>query len=253
MNRVRSVLLPALAGQFLLGAWWLASALGWFPVGTVPSPPEVARAFAVEVSSSRLLVHVAASLYRVGWGFWSGAVAGVGFGLVISRSPSARAAVLPWINFFRSLSPIAWVPFAIVWFGLGDPPAIFLIFMATFFQLALSTMAAAANVPRVYYKVAVELALPRREVLLGVTLPAIMPTLITSLRVAAGVAWMVVVAAEMIARDSGLGFLVLDARSALRMDLVVVAMVTIGAIGIALDLLFSRLLQVESVRWGAER
>lgn len=253
MSRLRNVLLPLLTGQVMLLLWWLASALGWFPVGTVPSPPEVAASLVEELRSSRLITHMIASLYRVSWGFCAGAVTGVGFGLVVSRSPVARAAVLPWINFFRSLSPIAWVPFAILWFGLGDPPAIFLIFMSTFFQLALSTIAAATTVPQVYYRVASEMGLPRREVLLGVTLPAIVPNLVLSLRVAAGVAWMVVVAAEMIARDSGLGFLVLDARSGLRMDLVVVAMVTIGAIGICLDLLFARVMMIQSVRWGVER
>jgi len=242
-----------LIGLVVLAGWWLACAAGAFPAGTVPAPGEVATAFVHELGSWRLVVHALASLYRVAWGFVGAVVTAVPLGLLIGCSAGTRAALLPWINFFRSLSPIAWVPFAIVWFGLGDPPAIFIIFLATFFQIALATAAAAAVVPAVYYRVADDMAFAPREVLFQITLPAILPQLVTALLVAIGVAWMVVVAAEMIARDSGLGYLILDARSGLRMDLVVVAMITIGAIGIGLDIVFARLGTLDRVRWGFER
>jgi NitT/TauT family transport system permease protein len=251
--RALRVALPVLTGLAALAAWWTACTVDVFPTGTVPPPAEVAAAFVQELRSSRLLVHAIASLYRVAWGFLAAGLTAVPLGLVLGRSAMARAALLPWINFSRSLSPIAWVPFAIVWFGLGDPPAIFIIFLATFFQIALATTAAAGSVPSVYYRVAEDLELAPREVLFRITLPAIMPQLVTALRVAIGVAWMVVVAAEMIARDSGLGYLILDARSGLRMDLVVVAMITIGTIGIALDIAFAGLAKLDSVRWGFER
>ncbi len=245
--------LPLAIGLVLLAAWWLACAAGMFPPGTVPSPADVARAFAIEVRTGRLFADVIASLYRVAWGFATGVVAAVPLGLVVGRSAAVRTAVLPWINFFRSLSPIAWIPFAIVWFGIGDPPAIFLIFLATFFQIALATAAASSAVPKVYYRVAQELGLGAAEVVFRVTLPAILPQLVTALRVAIGVAWMVVVAAEMIAVQSGLGFLIVDARNGLRMDLVVCGMITIGLFGVALDLAFARLSRIASVRWGFER
>ena len=156
-------------------------------------------------------------------------------GLVVGRHARARAALLPWINFFRSLSPIAWIPFAIIWFGVGDPPAIFIIFIATFFQIALATAAAAAACRRSTTASPRISACAGAQVLFRVTLPAILPQLVIALRVAIGVAWMVVVAAEMIAVRSGLGFLIVDARNGLRMDLVVCGMITIGAIGIVLD------------------
>jgi len=247
------VVLPLVVGLAVLAAWWAACGVGAFPPGTVPPPDRVAAAFLQELGSGRLVVHAVASLYRVAWGFVGAVITAVPLGLVIGRSPTIRVALLPWINFFRSLSPIAWVPFAIVWFGLGDPPAIFLIFLATFFQLALATAGAAAAVPEVYYRVAEDMALAPREVVFQVTLPAILPQLVTALRVAIGVAWMVVVAAEMIARDSGLGYLILDARAGLRMDLVAVSMITIGAIGIGLDVVFARLANQDRVRWGFER
>ena len=246
-------LLPVLTGLIILAAWAAAYAAGLFPPGTVPSPADVAHAFGTEIASGRLASDIIASLFRVAWGFVTAVVTAVPLGLVVGRHARAREALLPGINFFRSLSPIAWIPFAILWFGVGDPPAIFIIFIATFFQIALATSAASASVPKVYYRVAEDLGLSGRDVLLHVTLPAIFPQLVIALRVAIGVAWMVVVAAEMIAVNSGLGYLIIDGRNALRWDLVVCGMITIGAIGILLDIVFARLAKIPSVRWGFER
>lgn len=250
---MRRWLLPLLTGSILLGVWWIACLADAFPTGTVPSPPEVADAFVQEIQSGRLLDDIIASLYRVAWGYIVAVILAVPLGLVIGRSMATRDALMPWVNFFRSLSPIAWIPFGIIWFGVGDPPAIFIIFLATFFQIVLATAASAASVPKVYYRVAEDMNLRGVNVLLQITLPAILPQLVTALRVAIGVAWMVVVAAEMIAVRSGLGFLIVDARNGLRMDLVVCGMITIGVIGIGLDALFARLAKIPSLRWGFER
>ena len=247
------IALPVVTGLAILAVWWIASAAGMFPIGTVPAPIEVAKAFGTEIASGRLLDDTIASLYRVAWGFVTATILAVPLGLVVGRQASVRAALLPWINFFRSLSPIAWIPFAIIWFGIGDPPAIFIIFIAVFFQVALATAAAAASVPKIYYRVAEDLGMTNGAVLFRITLPAILPQLVIALRVAIGVAWMVVVAAEMIAVRSGLGFLIVDARNGLRMDLVVCGMITIGAIGILLDAIFSRLARIDRLRWGFEQ
>jgi NitT/TauT family transport system permease protein len=253
LSKLAHYILPLLCGCMILTVWWGASALRMFPIGTVPSPVEVGDAFRAEIRSGRLVDDIVASLYRVSWGFAGAVVCAVPLGLVIGRHAAPRAALLPLINFFRSLSPIAWIPFAIIWFGVGDPPALFIIFIATFFQVVLATAAAAASVPKVYYKVAEDLGLSGRAVLFHITLPAILPQLVTALRVAIGVAWMVVVAAEMIAVRSGLGFLIVDARNGLRMDLVVCGMITIGTIGIGLDVVFSRLSRIPSLRWGFDQ
>jgi NitT/TauT family transport system permease protein len=250
---MKRYLFPLLFGLHLLADWWLLCLAHAFPRATVPTPPEVARAFWGEIASGRLGDDIVASLFRVAFGYVLGVVTAVPLGLVIGRSLGARITLLPWVNFFRSLSPIAWIPFAILWFGIGDLPAIFIIFLATFFQIVLATTAAAASVPRIYYRVADDLGMPASTQLAKVTFPAILPQLILSLRVAIGVAWMVVVAAEMIAVRSGLGFLITDARNAVRMDLVVVGMISIGVIGIGLDILFAQLMKVPSVRWGFDR
>jgi NitT/TauT family transport system permease protein len=251
--RARVFLLPVGFGLGLLAIWWTACALDMFPTGTVPTPGAVGQAFVAEIKNGRLLEDTIASLFRVAWGFVSAVLTAVPLGLVIGRHANTRYALLPWINFFRSMSPIAWIPFAIIWFGVGDPPAVFIIFLATFFQVVLATAAAAGSVPKVYYRVAEDLGLRGHHVLFQITLPAIMPQLVTALRVAIGIAWMVVVVAEMIAVPSGLGYLIIDARNGLRMDLVACGMITIGAIGISLDLAFSRLAKIPSLRWGFDR
>ena len=244
----------ALAGPALLVAVWAAVArMGLFPESLFPHPFAVARGLVLELRSGRLLDDAVASLFRVGCGFLLAVILGVPAGLVIGRSALAREAFLPLVNFFRSLSPLAWIPFAILWLGIGDPPAIFLIFMAAFFPVVLSTGAAVANIPSVYFRVARDLGIDGTELLRDVTLPAIAPQVITTLRVTAGLSWLVVVAAEMIAGTDGLGFAVWDARNGLRIDLLGAAMVVIGLIGVVLDRLLVRLTRIPSVRWGYER
>ncbi len=129
----------------------------------------------------------------------------------------------------------------------------FLIFMATFFPLVLSTLAAVAGIPNVYFRVARDFDLRGMELLRRVTLPAIMPQLVTSLRVTAGIAWVVIVAAEMNGAQEGLGFAIIDARNALSPDLLAANMIIIGLVGVLLDQILARLSTIPSVRWGFER
>jgi NitT/TauT family transport system permease protein len=246
--------LVAAAGPVLLVALWaLLSRLTVFPESLFPRPLAVAQGLLAEIRNGRLATDAIASLFRVCTGFFLAAGLGIPLGLVIGRSSLARTALLPLVNFFRSLSPLAWIPFAILWLGIGDPPAVFLIFMAAFFPIVLSTSAAVANIPSVYFRVASDLGMKGSEMLRDVTLPAIAPQIITALRVTAGLSWLVVVAAEMIAGRDGLGFAVWDARNGLRIDLLVATMVAIGTIGVVLDRVLVRLTRIPSVRWGYER
>jgi NitT/TauT family transport system permease protein len=236
----------------LLG-WTVISLSGVFPTSVFPSPMDVARGFLEEIRTGRLIDDIVASLFRVTTGFGLAALTGIPVGLWLGNHARARAAFLPLINFFRSLSPLAWIPFAILWFGIGDLPTVFLIFMASFFPLVLATVAAVANIPSVYFRVAGDYGFSGTEVLTKVTLPAVAPQVITSLRVTAGLAWLVVVAAEMIAGRAGLGFAIWDARNGLRMDLLVCGMIVIGVIGIVIDRILLQLTKIPSVRWGYER
>jgi NitT/TauT family transport system permease protein len=248
-----TLLLPFVTPIALIMVWAGVASADIFPPSLFPHPWDVARGVWVELTSGRLVIDAVASLFRVSAGFLLAVVLGVPAGLLLGHSARARAAFLPLVNFFRSLSPLAWIPFAILWLGIGDPPAIFLIFMAAFFPIVVSTAAAVANIPSVFFRVARDLGISGPALLGGVTLPAIAPQVITTLRVAAGLSWLVVVAAEMIAGRDGLGFAVWDARNGLRIDLLAAAMVAIGVIGAALDLLLVQLTRIPSVRWGYER
>lgn len=240
-----------LVGALLL--WWGVTRLRLFPESAFPGPQAVALGFLEEFRSGRTVRDIVASLFRVTSGFLLAVLTSLPVGLWLGHHTAGRAALLPAVNFFRNLSPLAWIPFAILWFGIGDTPAIFLIFLASFFPLTLSTLAAVAGIPSVYFQVARDYGIRGGNVLLRVTLPAIMPQFITALRVTAGVAWMVVVAAEMLAGKDGLGFAVWDARNGLRTDLLVCQMVVIGVIGVGIDRLIVGLTHLPEVRWGYAR
>jgi NitT/TauT family transport system permease protein len=246
-------LLPLFVLLIGLAIWFCLSRLGVFPESAFPSPVAVARGFGIELRSGRLLDDLIASLFRVSCGFLLAVILGLPTGLWMGHHFRSRVALLPAINFFRSLSPLAWIPFAILWFGIGDLPAIFLIFMACFFPIVVATVSAVAAIPSIYFRVARDYSFSGAELLMKVTLPAIAPQVITSLRVTAGLAWLVVVAAEMIAGRDGLGFAIWDARNGLRMDLLVVGMIVIGVIGVIIDRILVRLMKISSVRWGYER
>ncbi len=251
--RSRPTLLALVGPAVLVAAWALVAWAGVFPESLFPRPVDVARGLWREVVNGRLLNDTIASLFRVCAGFYLAVVLGVPLGLLMGRSARLRDASLPTVNFFRSLSPLAWIPFAVLWFGIGDPPAIFLIFMAAFFPMVLATSAAVANIPSVYFRVARDLGLSGWALFRDVTLPAVAPQVITALRVTAGLSWLVVVAAEMLAGTDGLGFAVWDARNGLRIDLLGAAMVTIGLLGVLIDKLLVRLTRLPGVRWGYER
>ena len=244
-----SVLLPLSVAAVFLLVWDLAVRL----TGTnlFPTPLEVAAGIVELVRKGLLLKYIAASLFRITWGFLLAVVVGVPFGLVLGWFRPARQAFNPMIQVFRPISPIAWIPVAIIWFGVTDAAPVFLIFLASVFPITVSAMAAVRNVQPVYLRAAQNFGLSGFELFRRVIFPATLPQIITGLRIALGIAWLVVVAAEMIAANSGLGYLIIDARNAgKRYDLVVAGMVLIGLIGWVLDVLMRQVERLPSVSWG---
>lgn len=206
-----------------------------------PGPVVVFEAFLVLLLDGSLLKHTVASLYRVTVGFYLAAALGIPLGIFIGRITLARNLLNPVIQFLKPISPLAWIPLAMLWFGIGDDPAIFLIFLACFFPLVVATTIAVISINQVYFQVASNFNFNYFENLTKVIIPAIIPDLVTALRLTVSIAWLVVVAAEMIAVQSGLGFLILDSRNALRMDYVMVGMIVIGMIGLLLDFVVRQL------------
>jgi NitT/TauT family transport system permease protein len=219
-----------------------------------PTPGNVVRGIAELIEKGLLLKYVVASLFRVSWGFGLAVAIGVPVGLVLGWYSRAFQAFNPLIQILRPISPIAWIPVAILWFGVSDAAPIFLIFLASVFPITVSAIAAVQNMQLVYLRAAQNFGLSTGELFRQVIFRACLPQIITGIRIALGVAWLVVVAAEMIAVNSGLGYLIIDARNAgKRYDLVVAGMVMIGLIGLILDLLVRQLEKFDEVRWGYSR
>ena len=218
-----------------------------------PGPGEVGIALWELGASGALFDHIVASLYRVTWGYYLAVATAVPIGLLLGSWHTARKILNPLIQFLRPISPLAWIPVALIWFGIGDRPAIFLIFLSAFFPMVVFTMSGVQGVRRTYLRVADNFGLAGMERYLKVILPAAMPEIVVGLRITLGTAWLVIVAAEMIAVKSGLGYLIVDARNALRMDRVIAGMIVIGMIGLGLDWLIRQLENIPYVQWSRRR
>jgi NitT/TauT family transport system permease protein len=225
----------------------------WSGSENLPGLHQIGKAFYELLSNGVLLRYSVASLFRVTVGFYLAVLTAVPLGLFLGRRRLINRWANPLIQFLRPISPLAWIPFAMLWFGIGDKPALFIIFVAAFFPMLISSIKAASSIHPMYFQVAANLELNLRESIRYVILPGVMPDIVLALRVSLGVGWLVVVAAEMIAVKSGLGYLIIDARNALRLDYVIVAMTTIGTIGLVLDYVMVRLEHLESVRWRLEQ
>ncbi len=240
---------PIFTALLFLGLWHIS--VKWSTTKIFPSPLDVERGTAELVSKGLLVRYVTDSLQRVAWGYLTAAALGIPLGLLLGWYPAAAAVVNPTIQILRPISPIAWIPVSIVWFGIGNLAAVYLIFLASFFPIVVASMNAVRNVPSMYRRAGRNFGLSPAKIIAKVVFPASLPQIIVGLRIALGIAWLVVVAAEMIAIDSGLGYLIIDSRnSGKRYDLVVAAMILIGLTGLALDTIFRQVEKLKSVRWG---
>jgi NitT/TauT family transport system permease protein len=241
---------PLLFIAVLLAAWQVA--IDRHPGQLLPGPIGVASGILDLTQHGLLLKYAVASLFRVTWGFGLAALMAIPLGLMLGWYRRGEMAFYPLVQVFRPISPLAWIPVAILWFGVGDLAAIFLIFVGCFFPLLLTAMSAVHNIPAVYFNAGRNFGLSSSAFVSRVLYPAVVPQLLTGLRLTLGIAWLVVVAAEMISVNSGLGFLIVDARNAgNRYDLVVAGMVIIGAIGLLLDLAMRSLERVRSFHWSS--
>ncbi|HEV8117030.1 MAG TPA: ABC transporter permease [Thermoanaerobaculia bacterium] len=244
-----SRLVPFAGIGLLLIFWDLAIRFGRIPL--LPGPVAVARAIGELAQRGFLVKHVVASLFRVTWGYLLAVCVGVPFGILLAWYRRGGLALAPLVEIIRPISALAWIPLAILWFGVGDLSAVFIIFIASLFPLAVAAMSAVEGVSATHWNAGRNFGLSAGEIGRRVLLPAILPRLLVGLRLSLGIAWLVVVAAEMIAVNSGLGFLIIDARNAgNRYDLVVAGMVLIGTIGMGLDFAMRRMESLPALRWG---
>jgi NitT/TauT family transport system permease protein len=232
----------------LIAVWWVVVIAS----GSVifPTPGQVVTGAIELVRDGTLRVHIGASLLRVGAGFGLAVLVAVPLGLWMGWVRGAFDTLNPIFQILRPISPIAWIPIAILWFGVGNASPIYLIFISSVFPMVVQTTVGVHTIQRRYLRAAENFGVSRRTLFAQVVIPAVLPEIVVGMRVGLGVAWLVVVAAEMIALRSGLGYLIIDSRNAgNRYDLVIAGMIIIGLIGLMLDGAMRLLEGLKWVRW----
>lgn len=254
LKLLQGVIVPCL----VLGLWEWISASGIVNPLILPSPLAVAKKWFEYLSpyepfdpakssyitwlvSGELLHDAYASLRRVVSGFLIGAGLALPLGLFMGASDNVYKLFNPLVQILRPIPPIAFIPLAILWFGLGNPPAVFLITIGAFFPVLMNTIAGVRHVDEIYIRAAESLGASRWTLFVRVMLPASSPYILAGARIGMGTAFIVVIVAEMIAVNSGLGYRILEAREFFWSDKIIAGMITIGLLGLALDTGMSRL------------
>ncbi len=251
---LRGVAIPATA----VAAWQLLSMMGYLNPLILPSPYAVlARwyqylapmepydpakmSYAVWVFSGELIHDASASLYRVVVGFLIGTGLALPLGLTMGANEKVYKFFDPLLQVLRPIPPIAYIPLAILWFGLGNPPAIFLISLGAFFPVLMNTISGVRHVDGIYIRAARNLGADRATLFLRVILPAATPYILTGARIGVGTSFIVVIVSEMIAVNNGLGFRILEAREFFWSDKIIAGMFSIGLLGLGIDTGMNRL------------
>ena len=216
----------------LLVLWIVATRQGWIKPLFLPPPETIGTALqqAVngELDGEPLWNHLLASLLRVVEAFVLAVILGVPLGLAMGTSKIARGIFDPLIEFYRPLPPLAYLPLMIIWFGIGEPSKVLLIFLACLAPVALAARSGVLSASQDQINAARSMGASQVQVLLHVVLPAALPDILVGLRIGMGVGWTTLVAAEMIAADTGIGQMVLNASNFLRTDVVIMGIFLIG-------------------------
>jgi sulfonate transport system permease protein len=240
----------------LLLVWELASRLGWLNAHTLPPPSTLLGTLKEQVVSGALALHVAVSSARVAAGFAAGSAIALLLGAAVALQPNLARLFEPTIQGLRAIPSLAWVPLLLLWLGIDEAPKITLIALGAFFPVYVATVSGLQGVDRKLVEVGVQLGLNRRQLATRILIPAALPALTTGARNGLSLAWMFLVAAELIAASKGLGYLLTDGRETGRVDLVLVAIITLAVLGKVTDTfalwLESRVLSWRDVSTGGE-
>ncbi|MDR0932277.1 MAG: ABC transporter permease [Victivallales bacterium] len=224
----------------LLAIWQGIVAIGNFSPALLPSPWAVGEALFELFANGVMIKNILVSLYRFAMGYSIAVAFGAILGLVLGWYPKLFGYTNPILQYLRPIAPVAWMPFVVLLIGIGDTPAIVIIFLAAFFPVVLTTANAVRKLDPIYLKIAANYGVKEPEVLWKIVFPAVFPQVANSLHLALGSAWVFLVPAEMIGAQSGLGYMIVDARNNMRTDQLLSAMVVIGIIGLLLDLSIAR-------------
>ena len=251
-RRVPDVVYSVGAIALLLLGWYALSHASFVKAGYLPTPEELWKTFVDLVKDGYqgkpLWEHIGISLMRTLSGFALGVLFGVPVGLLAGYSRRAGAMISPIMAFIRPIPPIAFIPMAVLYFGLGETGKIVLIFFVSFNYVQANAQAGAANFPIAYRRASETLGLTRAQTFYRVVLPGALPQIFTGLKVALALSWAVVVAAELVGAQSGLGFMISDAALLFRIPVVFIGIALIGVIGLILNFTLN-LIEHKIVHW----
>lgn len=248
MSRIKEMFPALVLIGALIAIWWVTVVTTRSMI--FPTPWAVITGTLELLKDGTLWRHIGASLMRVGVGFGLAVCIAVPLGLWMGWVAGVYRTLNPIFQILRPISPIAWIPIAILWFGVGDASPIYLIFISSVFPMVVQTTVGVHTIEKRYLRAAENFGVSRRTLFRQVVIPAVLPQIIVGMRIGLGVAWLVVVAAEMIALRSGLGYMIMDSRNAgNRYDLVIAGMIIIGLIGLSLDTTMRVLEGTKWARW----
>jgi ABC-type nitrate/sulfonate/bicarbonate transport system permease component len=231
LRLLRLIVLPLA----LLAVWEALARAGLINTISLPAPSRVWSGAMSSVGSGELLNNTAASLMRIALAILAATAIAVPLGIAMGLSRAFEEVMDGLVNLLRPIPPLAWIPLSILWFGLGEVSVVFITGISAFFALLLNTIAGVRGVERSLLRAAQSLGAKKWTLIFRVVLPAALPSMFTGLRIALGVSWMSIVAAELIASSNGLGYMINYYRELLRPDLIIVGMLVIGIIGFAMD------------------
>lgn len=231
MNKVSGLIAPVV----IIAIWQIAAVCKWASPYLLPAPKTVFETFLIMLQNGQLWFNIKASLWRVAQGFAISAFFGCLLAGVMARLPKLEKALDPVLNFLRMTPPLATIPLLILWFGIGEATQLAIIILASFFPVFLNARAGFARLDAHLAELARSLNLSQWDFILYFAIPAAFPSAVTGLRLSFGYSWRALIAAELIAAASGLGYMIADAEQMQRVDVVIVGIVTIGFIGWALD------------------
>ncbi|WP_147804402.1 ABC transporter permease [Alkalicoccus halolimnae] len=252
MKLAHTLLYALTAFIIVIAVWQSVIWLGNYPEALLPSPLMVFWGIVSIIQDGTLFTHVQISLFRFFVGYITAVVVAVVLGLLLARTTHIWRVVDPIVQVLRPVAPVAWSPFIVLWFGIGNMPAIVIIFIAAFFPVLLSTVSAVKKIDPTYLKLAENLELSRTSLLWKIIFPASFPYIANGLHIAVGTAWIFLVAGEMIGAQSGLGYLIVDSRNALDLDLVLAGIFFIGVLGLLLDKAIGLFEKWIGRQWGVE-
>lgn len=235
MDRAKKTIYGLLIPVIIFTAWYLYTTYSNVPASLLPKIQNVAGAFSEMVSDGQLQSDLSVSFIRVIKGFIVSGVIGIVLGAIMGMSQKAHAMLLPTITAIRQIPVIAWIPLIILWVGIGEASKVVIIVIAASFPVMINTLSGFTSTPSGYVEVARLYNLNRWQTFVKVYLPHSLPQMLTGLKLGLSVSWMALVASELIAASSGIGYRMNDARSLMRSDKVIVCMIVIGLIGIVMD------------------